>query len=307
MISCQSSFDEVEYETINLPMNGTVWSIEKLNDSWFISGGNTGSNGFILRSDSNFSDFDVISDTLDWPVHDQIYQTNRYYFAADHIEVYSAPDELSKVWIYYPPERYWVNDLNKKTNWKIEQTPEKDLYIACGGGFNKGVIFHSPPDSPHWIPVEFDHEMRDVAYQSSGIVWGCGYGLLVKSTDGSTWIDQGFYNRFFTSIDFWDDKNGVLATFDGIIYKTSDGGQNWEEVDRIKGFGGGLSINTMRYCSEKVVVAIGNGGYFNISTNGGLNWSKKQGFDSNNLYDFEYHQGTVYMVGEASVVYHVNL
>ena len=54
-------------------------------------------------------------------------------------------------------------------------------------------------------------------------------------------------------------------------------------------------------------MAIGNGGFIALSFDGGNNWKSGSEFNETNLYDMAYVDGWLYLVGNASVVYKLNL
>ncbi|RLD21679.1 MAG: hypothetical protein DRI54_08960 [Bacteroidetes bacterium] len=127
---------------------------------------------------------------------------------------------------------------------------------------------------------------------------------MIKTHDfESGWETVPFENEFFTGIDFLNENNAVLSTFDGKIYQTTNGGFKWNEVFRIKGLSDGLSINKIKFLTDQLVVAIGNGGFIAISNDAGSTWKSGSDFNETNLYDMAYVDGWLYLVGNASVIY----
>ena len=312
--SCTKENIQLDFQTIEIPAKGVVRAIdfvpgsEETNFHWIISGGDNGSAGFIITSNLEFTQFDLVADSLEWPVFDQIFNNNRFIFSAKHAEIYFGNLDLTHLSIHYPPEKYWINTLNKKALWQIEETPNMGLYMAGGGDIGKGLIFYSPNNGGYWIPYELENEMRSVSYQPPNTIWACGYGLLIKTHDfDSGWETVPFENEFFTGINFLNKNNAVLSTFDGKIYQTTNGGFKWNEVFKIKGLPDGLSINKIRFLTDQLVVAIGNGGFIAISHDGGNSWTSGSDFNGTNLYDMSYVDEWLYLVGNASVVYKLNL
>lgn len=309
--SCKKENIQLDYQTIEIPAHGVIRAIDfatqASNYSWVISGGDNGSNGFIMTSDIGFTQFSLVADTLKWPVFDLLFYNNRIVFSAEHARIYFGNPNLTYINIHFAPKEYWVNTLNKKSLRQIEKTPNMGLYMAGGGDIGKGLVLYSPNEGDHWIPYELENEMRSVTYQPPNTVWACGYGLLIKTQDfESGWETVPFENEFFTGIDFLNENIGVLSTFEGKIYKTSNGGQ-WNEVFRIKGLLDGLSINRIRFLTEQLVVAIGNGGFIAISNDAGSTWKSGNDFNGTNLYDMAFVDGWLYLVGNASVVYKTQL
>jgi len=304
LFSCEKEKVPFNYQTVEIPADGVVRAIDFIDGQWVISGGNNGSTGFILTADPEFDHFSFVADTLQWPVHDQISRNNRFIFSADYGEIYFGSLDLSKINIHYPPEEFWVNTLNKKALWQIEETQEMGIYMAGGGGFGKGLILFSPNNGAHWKPYELNNEMRSVGFQPPNTIWACGYGLIIKTSDfDSGWEIVHFENKFFTGIDFFDKNSGLLSTFEGKIYRTSNGGNSWNEVSKIKGFSGGVSINKIRFLNDQLAIAIGNGGFLSISHDGGKSWKSGTDFNETNLYDMAFVDGWLYLVGSAPEVY----
>jgi hypothetical protein len=302
--SCKKENYEVDYQAYTLPELGAFRTINYIDSGWMLSGGNIGEEGFVIKSNIEFNDFKVVSDSLEWPVYDLIYYSNRYIYSADKAEIYFKKPGLPVIRPYYPPEEYWINTLNKKTLWQIEETPNMGLYIAGGGDYAKGVILYSFDKGKNWIPYELENEMRSVSFQPPNTIWSCGYGLLIKTHDFvSGWETVPFENEFFTGIDFFDANVGLLSTFKGKIYRTSDGGVHWNEVLKTKGITGGLSINKIRFLNKNLAVAIGNNGYIAVSSDSGNSWKTSSNFNEINLYDMAYIEGWLYLVGDASEVY----
>ena len=311
--SCKKENIQLDFQTIEIPAKGVtraidfVQSSEETNYSWIISGGDNGSAGFIMTSDLGFTQFNLVADSLKWPVFDQIFNNDRFVFSAEQGRIYFGNSELTRLNIHYAPEDYWVNTLNEKALWQIEETPNMGLYMAGGGDIGKGLIFYSPNNGGYWIPYELENEMRSVGYQPPNTIWACGYGLLIKTHDfESGWETVPFENEFFTGIDFLNENNAVLSTFDGKIYQTING-ENWTEVFRIKGLSDGLSINKIKYLTDQLIVAIGNGGFIAISNDAGSTWKSGSDFNKTNLYDMAYVDEWLYLVGNASVIYKLSM
>ena len=306
--SCQKDNLNLDYTTIQTPELGSINAINKIDSGWIISGGNKGETGFILTSDNDLKHYKTITDSLQWPVYDQIYSDNRFVFSTDHAAVYTKKPELIYLQYYVSPEEFWVNTLNKKKLWQIEETPNMGNYIAGGGEYNKGLIYYSPVNEDYWMPYELNNEMRSVSYQPPNTIWACGYGLLIKTHDFiSGWQIVPFKNEFYTGIDFLNENVGLLATFGGRIYRTSNGGEKWNEVSKIKGSPGRLSINKIRFINSTMAVAIGNGGYIAISNDGGLTWESGVKFNDTNLHDMAYFDGRLYLVGNTNEIFRILL
>lgn len=303
--SCKKETLDLQYETIALPLDMPARAVGIENGKWLISGGR-GENGFILESKDDLKSIQIITDSLYYPVYDQIFidSTKRYIFSCTENEIYFSNQWFSNFWIYYPPEDYWVNTLNKTTLRQVLSTPGMGLYMAGGDGLSKGLIHHSPNRGKDWVPYEVDNEMRGLAFQPPHTVWACGYGLVIKTKNfDAGWENVPFANGFFTDIDFADNNTGIISTFSGKIYRTTDGGNNWNEVFSTGRMKPGLSINKIRFLGEGKAIAIGNGGFIAKSNDYGASWEWGISFGENDLYDVAFENFKLYLVGKNPVIY----
>jgi hypothetical protein len=302
--SCNKEEFQIDYQTIQLPDLGVYNAINYIDSGWILSGGNKGEKGFVLTTNLDFNEIDMLSDSVQDPVYDQVYCIDRFLFSSDRAAIYYKKNSFSGLRKYSPKEENWINTLNKKPLWQIEKTPNMGLYMAGGGGYEKGVILFSSDEGKNWIPYVLNNEMRSVSFQPPNTIWACGYGLLIKTNDFiSGWEIVPFKNEFFTSIDFVDNNVGLISSFNGKIYQTTDGGGNWNEVFKIKGITGGTSINKISFINTNLAVAIGNNGHIAISYNGGKSWKTVSNFNETDLYDMIYINGWLYLVGNAPEVY----
>jgi hypothetical protein len=302
--SCNKEDFEAEFQTYQLPELGAFNAINYIDSGWMLSGGSMGEKGFVISMDLDFKVVEMVSDSLQWPVYDQVYYNDRFLFSSDRASIYYKEDNFSGLHKYYPNEENWISTLNQKILWQIEETPNMGLYMAGGGEYLKGLIFYSPDLGKNWIPYELDNEMRGVSFQPPNTVWACGYGRLLKTHDFNYgWEIVPFKNEFFTGIDFFDANTGLISTFEGKIYLTSDAGSHWNQVFKIKGITGELSINKISFLDDNLAVAIGNNGFIAVSYNRGKTWAAGNSFNETNLYDMAYIDGWLYLVGNAPEVY----
>ncbi len=101
---------------------------------------------------------------------------------------------------------------------------------------------------------------------SSASIW--------KTTDcGLTWQQQfeysGWgYQYFFTDLDFINESIGLVVSPPGKIFKTSNGGSNWDEVSNAENL---FALTTL---NESIMWGCGLYGVQYFSANGGFSWQK---------------------------------
>ncbi len=98
--------------------------------------------------------------------------------------------------------------------------------------------------------------------------------LILNSFLLADWEETGSpVNMFIYSVQFVNSSTGYIGCEAGMIYKTTNGGQNWI-FQQLAGLGASdineIFINPI---NTNYVYAAGNDGSFHKTTNGGLNWT----------------------------------
>ncbi len=99
---------------------------------------------------------------------------------------------------------------------------------------------------------------------------GTGYasnGELYKSTDyGENWSKLGFQSASISDFQFYDSNNGLVAGFNSQVYRTRDGGVNFELVN-IPGMYGARNV----YCKDSLNFFVG-ANKLHSTYDGGWSW-----------------------------------
>ncbi len=78
--------------------------------------------------------------------------------------------------------------------------------------------------------VEKNFELDDVD-ETEGVLYCCGYGAVLKSTNfGHTWDFTSAKNDFFKAMYWHNQQSGMVVGYEGSILKTEDGGHNWQAI-----------------------------------------------------------------------------
>lgn len=131
--------------------------------------------------------------------------------------------------------------------------------------------------------------------------WAIGSGGIIGTTNGGIdwYLKVSGLNRAFYSIFFIDDNVGWVAgggyIGDGIILKTTDGGENWVQQAASQYL---LSLKDLHFIDYDYGWAVGSVGTIIKTTDGGSTWIK-QGGVSNSLLTSVYftNQNTGWAVG----------
>ncbi|MBK6504309.1 MAG: T9SS type A sorting domain-containing protein [Ignavibacteria bacterium] len=188
-----------------------------------------------------------------------------------------------------------IGNIFSQSGW-VQQTSNinKTLYSVkfinsstgiCVG--ENGIIFRTTNGGVNWIQQStgFQNNLRSLAVTSPSTFYAVGdSGLILKSTDtGLSWfrlsLAKPFY--FFHSVLFVNDTIGYIGGVDinfdtpNKIFKTSDGGNNWDSIETI----GSFSVTLFFINSEIGWSIIGYDvlGVYDIikTSNGGLNWNSQ--------------------------------
>ncbi len=169
--------------------------------------------------------------------------------------------------------------LNNMTNLK---------FINENVGYSKSItglrqIYKTTDGGANWKRISagtgFDSEISSFAVSQDEVFIGIGDNGIIKRTtdDGITWLnmDKGFKDDL-TNIQFIDNVNGWITGKYGTIFKTTDGGNSWEDkksnvlnddIYLIKFFNNNIGIISGYYQSP-----YGNKLTFYKTTNGGEEW-----------------------------------
>lgn len=117
--------------------------------------------------------------------------------------------------------------------------------------------------------------------------------------------EVGWYRQYSNTVnqlysnDMWNEMVGYACGSDGIIIKTTNGGDNWESLST------GISedLNSINFISENTGWIAGNNGRILQTTTGGLNWNYQISGVTNNLKSVYFiNQDVGWTVGTGGVI-----
>lgn len=132
--------------------------------------------------------------------------------------------------------------------------------------------------------------------------------FIVKTTDGgNTWAvtrvlnDEKAHQGF---IAFTDPNNGILCTFEGRIYSTSDGARTWDGVPGISCSGG---IAAARFADPETGWVLANR-HWSYTSDGGQHWGTRSVAWPADAYSFSLpRRDRGYVVGDHGMVYRYSI
>lgn len=147
-----------------------------------------------------------------------------------------------------------------------------------GGWLGEGVIYKTIDGGINWQRIDEGNLpiLDEIYFVDSSYGWICGRGILLSTKDGGeSWESENFRENL-RYIQFTDRYHGWISAIDeGAVYRTSDGGINWENIpydNRFVEF-----FSSFYFFNNNNGIATGFL-YPNVltTTNGGLNWSYQE-------------------------------
>lgn len=183
-------------------------------------------------------------------------------------------------------------NLLQTTSWRALQDIEYKYNwgVAAGGLGNKGSIQVNYLPDWQWNEILFDRELKAVAITDSSTAFVVGNGIVLKTIDqGISWNAIEIAGDMFTDIQFVNDKVGYILGYSGLLFKTTNGGKNWQQIKIQKGriINRGY-FNTLHFYTENDGFIAGNDGVILKTTDGGKNWQQGDYPHNTNFYDIWY-------------------
>lgn len=183
----------------------------------------------------------------------------------------------------------------------------KKLVLSFVFCFLTGNIFaqwqNITPPGGNINDVEFVNEYVGVAVGIQQNIGNCSAPCFISRTidGGKNWVriaPTGISTTALNTVDFVDENNGMACGTNGVIIRTTDGGNTWTQTTA----GIGSGFNSMAYSSATKAVAIGNQGGIRYTTNGGTSWTTAASGTSVSLWSISFGDANVGYIGGSSGV-----
>lgn len=151
------------------------------------------------------------------------------------------------------------------------------LVISPIGAFSAEPVWDWSHPRPTAISVEGVHFVTD---DIGWFVSGCSedptwqFGEVFRTDDGgATWTRQYTSGQELTDVCFVDAENGWVCGYNGVIYRTSNGGQNWSTQSS----GTSQNLYAVQFTDTSYGTVVGNSGVIRRTNNGGSTWNSQSG------------------------------
>ena len=211
--------------------------------------------------------------------------------------IYNA--DSPNVWNFHQMEDYWFRDL--------AFTDSNHAIVVGGISFNSGLLLHIDNYGNLLKRDTFAYQYNRIKMISSNTGFICGYGVVLKTTDGgTTWNLLDVISDNFTGIEI-KDQDVWLCGYYGSIWHSPDLGAHWTR------FRNGNDITQEKYrlydilFSDKVHGwAIGEDGKVVYSSDGGHHWAEYTQFTTSTLYSIAQNpDGALFVAGAEGALYRI--
>lgn len=202
-------------------------------------------------------------------------------------------------------------------SWTFHQIwfqPYKDIYFPTVkdglviGGVSFGTGYKAPVNSTGgyggYDSLYF--ELNDLEMVNPQIGYLAGYGVVLRTDDSAhTWQEQDIRNDNFTQVFAASRDVAWVCGYNGSIYKTGNGGRNWECMRPANSaFGLKYRLLAITAFSDREIMACGEEGCVIYSDDAGAHWMEFDRFTSATLRSVQaMRDGSILICGDGGGLY----
>lgn len=226
-----------------------------------IDGGNTWTE-IILEHDFGMHCLFFLNDTTAW-------------LGGDYLHFYKTTDAGLTWEFQWLSDQVPENEEDRPVIRGIQFLDSENGYFVGGEYYNSGVVYHTTDGGQNWTWNFYENDLRDLHVLDCEQAMFCGHGLALESSNcDNQQTDLGLYNKFYVAVHQFDEENIVLAGNEGGIYRSSDGGESWNEIVNPNSLLGRRAyINSMNFDGH-IGFATGNDGLLLYSHDSGMSWEE---------------------------------
>ncbi len=304
LTACQKEQIEIPINEVQTTTNYTLNDVFFLDENiGYACGGDRYNVGVFMKTKDGgktWSSADSIMPKQSYAIH--FFDQKRGFVTGFDSWFCSTDDSAKNFGIYYMPAYLPTYDLKFQNN--------TNGVMAGGAGLNSGTIYNTKNGGGSWNEQRFDFNLQCAAWVNDMRVMVAGYGVLYVSNDaGETWrAHDDVRGDFFKDICFPTAQTGFLIGWQGMILKTSNGGDTWQKLQSANsGFNKRIHLEAIDFFDENTGVIVGDDGLMYITDNAGKTWKQAKQFTNLNLYDVHlFNAKSGIACGEAGKVFLFN-
>jgi len=304
LTACQKEQIEIPINEVQTTTNYTLNDVFFLDENiGYACGGDRYNVGVFMKTKDGgktWSSADSIMPKQSYAIH--FFDQKRGFVTGFDSWFCSTDDSAKNFGIYYMPAYLPTYDLKFQNN--------TNGVMAGGAGLNSGTIYNTKNGGGSWNEQRFDFNLQCAAWVNDMRVMVAGYGVLYVSNDaGETWrAHDDVRGDFFKDICFPTAQTGFLIGWQGMILKTSNGGDTWQKLQSANsGFNKRIHLEAIDFFDENTGAIVGDDGLMYITDNAGKTWKQAKQFTNLNLYDVHlFNAKSGIACGEAGKVFLFN-
>ena len=288
LYSCGKDAETIEFTQIQTSTSQDLSGIDVSNDELLVVGGEVFNQGIVLNGkelswsqSQNFSDKRLFGIDCNGSNCRAVGQDGYYY--------------------QYTEGEGWT--FVRLPSWSFQRSVSYTIshtVTVSGKSFEDGSIYHITPTNELDTVISVAAQLQDVVAIDEQSFIAVGYGTILRSIDGGyNWNPIDKEGDFYHSVDFVDERNGIIVGQAGSILLTDDGGQNWQTIKKPASLSGNRTqFLSVKYINTNTIYIVGDEGLLWKSTDSGKSWDDYKVNTDHNLNDLAFLDGRLYVVGD---------
>lgn len=309
VFSCRKKEEKVQaLATISVSKSVRLNDLKIVDDTtWIACGGQRDIEGYIFKTLDGGTTWSLYSSEFQKSIYCLDFPTKDIGMAGgDFLHLWQTNDggaTWNFIWLadqvpFNGEDRPAVRDIKMRTPF--------DWYFCGGENLGEGVIYETHDGGDSWNFSFQQHELSTIELTQNGDMIVGGHGAVFTFSDSLSSLHQtNFENDFIKSCANLDSDECVAVSYDGAIYRSSDNGENWNEVvDANKTLSSRVNWNKVEWSGNKLI-AVGNAGHFAASNDGGYTWSHFQLEQEPNLYSIAFRNEEAWATSDNGKIYRI--